>query len=63
MNHLLSSKETFRLLDVHPATLLRWAREGRIPHIRVASGHYRFDAVAFLEKSAAKPEKKSKNND
>jgi excisionase family DNA binding protein len=32
---LLSSVDAARLLSLHPVTLLRWAREGRIPHLRL----------------------------
>jgi excisionase family DNA binding protein len=29
---LLTSAEAARLLSIHPVTLLRWAREGSVPH-------------------------------
>src|SRR5260370_6529985 len=32
---LLTSVDAARLLSLHPVTLLRWAREGRIPHLRL----------------------------
>jgi excisionase family DNA binding protein len=32
---LISAVEAGQLLGVHPVTLLRWAREGRIPHSRL----------------------------
>lgn len=32
---LLSAAEAGRLLQHHPVTLLRWAREGRVPHHRI----------------------------
>lgn len=32
---LLTATEAGRLLDLHPVTLLRWAREGRVPHRRL----------------------------
>jgi excisionase family DNA binding protein len=32
---LISAAEASQLLDLHPVTLLRWAREGRIPHRRL----------------------------
>jgi excisionase family DNA binding protein len=32
---LLSSVGAARLLNLHPVTLLRWAREGRVPHLRL----------------------------
>jgi excisionase family DNA binding protein len=30
----ISAIEAGRLLGIHPVTILRWAREGRIPHRR-----------------------------
>jgi excisionase family DNA binding protein len=33
---LLSATEAARLLRMHPVTLLRWAREGRVPHHRLS---------------------------
>ena len=32
---LLTAVEAGHLLGLHPVTLLRWAREGRIPHRRL----------------------------
>jgi len=32
---LLTAVEDGQLLGLHPVTLLRWAREGRIPHRRL----------------------------
>jgi excisionase family DNA binding protein len=32
---LLTSAEAARLLNIHPVTLLRWAREGSVPHRRL----------------------------
>lgn len=32
---LLTSAEAARLLSIHPVTLLRWAREGSVPHRRL----------------------------
>ncbi|WP_373283057.1 helix-turn-helix domain-containing protein [Edaphobacter acidisoli] len=32
---LISAVDAGRLLGVHPVTILRWAREGRIPHRRL----------------------------
>lgn len=32
---VLSAQEASELLGIHPVTLLRWAREGRIPHRRL----------------------------
>jgi len=32
---LISAHEAGRLLGIHPVTILRWAREGRVPHRRL----------------------------
>ena len=32
---LISAAQAGQLLGLHPVTLLRWAREGRIPHRRL----------------------------
>jgi excisionase family DNA binding protein len=32
---MLSAADAGHLLNIHPVTLLRWAREGRIPHCRL----------------------------
>jgi excisionase family DNA binding protein len=32
---ILSAVEVCQLLKLHPVTLLRWAREGRVPHLRL----------------------------
>jgi excisionase family DNA binding protein len=32
---LISAIQAGKLLGVHPVTLLRWAREGRVPHKRL----------------------------
>jgi excisionase family DNA binding protein len=32
---LLSAADAGNLLGIHPVTLLRWAREGRVPHRRL----------------------------
>jgi excisionase family DNA binding protein len=32
---LLSAVDAGNLLGIHPVTLLRWAREGRVPHRRL----------------------------
>ena len=62
MNYYMTPKETCRLLDIHPQTLRKWARDGQIDFIKVESGHHRYDAARFLEKGAAKPEKARENN-
>ena len=32
---LISATEAAQLLGIHPVTILRWAREGRVPHLRL----------------------------
>jgi excisionase family DNA binding protein len=32
---LLTATDAAKLLNLHPVTLLRWSREGRVPHIRL----------------------------
>lgn len=32
---MISAVDAGELLDLHPVTLLRWAREGRVPHRRL----------------------------
>jgi excisionase family DNA binding protein len=40
----LSRGEVARLFEVSPATIARWAREGRLPHISTLGGHRRYRA-------------------
>lgn len=57
----MGAKETCRLLDIHPVTLRRWAKEGKIDFIKVDSGHHRYAVTAFLEgHGATKPPHKEK---
>lgn len=45
-----------KVLGVHPATLKRWARDGRVPAIRTPGGHWRFrrtDLDAFVAEMQA----------
>lgn len=49
----LSRGEVARLFDVAPATIARWAREGRLPHIFTLGGHRRYrpdEILAIAEK-------------
>jgi excisionase family DNA binding protein len=39
---LLTARVLAERLDVHPATVLRWARQGDLPAIRLPSGAIRF---------------------
>ena len=40
---LLDAAELARLLGVRPATVRKWAREGRVPEIRLSAKVRRFD--------------------
>ncbi len=31
----LTAQEAAKVIHLHPVTILRWAREGRIPHLRL----------------------------
>lgn len=44
----IDHREAARLLGCHPVTLLRWAREGRVPCIRLGS-KVRFRVVALRQ--------------
>ncbi|MEK7878326.1 MAG: helix-turn-helix domain-containing protein [candidate division NC10 bacterium] len=51
----LSRGEVARLFEVSPATVARWAREGRLPHVSTLGGHRRYRAneiQVILEKVA-----------
>ena len=39
---LLRPREVAALFGVHPATIARWAREGRLTPIRTPGGHRRY---------------------
>lgn len=42
----LRAGEAAALLNVSPKTVSRWAKEGKIPHIRTLGGHRRFPREA-----------------
>lgn len=49
----LSRGEVAQLFEVSPATIARWAREGRLPHVSTLGGHRRYRAdeiLAIVEK-------------
>ncbi|MBI4607583.1 MAG: helix-turn-helix domain-containing protein [Candidatus Rokubacteria bacterium] len=51
----LSRGEVARLFEVSPATVARWAREGRLPHVSTVGGHRRYrtdEILAIVEKTA-----------
>jgi excisionase family DNA binding protein len=39
----LSSVQAAERLAVSPKTVSRWARQGRLPHLRTLGGHRRYD--------------------
>lgn len=43
LRRLLSTKEVAELLEVSPATVARWAREGKLVGIVMPSGRRKFD--------------------
>lgn len=48
----LTAKEAAQIARLHPVTLLRWAREGRVPHRRLSARKIVFprtQLVAWLE--------------
>ncbi|MFN8110844.1 MAG: helix-turn-helix domain-containing protein, partial [Thermoleophilia bacterium] len=51
----LSVSGAARALGVSPSTLRLWASEDRIPHVRTAGGHRRFDPEALRQWLARQP--------
>ncbi len=51
----LSVSAAARALGVSPSTLRLWASSGRIPHVRTAGGHRRFDPEALRQWLASQP--------
>jgi excisionase family DNA binding protein len=49
-----------RALGVSPSTLRLWASEGRVPHVRTAGGHRRFDPEALRQWLAQQPARPSR---
>ena len=41
-DRLLTARTVADMLDVTPATVLRWTREGEVPAVRLPSGQVRF---------------------
>lgn len=59
----LTRGEVARLFEVSPATVARWAREGRLPHVSTLGGHRRYRAqevLAIVEKTTT-PRAPSRN--
>lgn len=49
-----SRGEVAQLFEVSPATVARWAREGKLPHVSTLGGHRRYRAdeiLAIVEKA------------
>ena len=40
---LINVKQVSELIGVQPLTIYRWAKVGKIPHIRIGNGSLRFD--------------------
>jgi excisionase family DNA binding protein len=51
----ISVSAAARALGVSPSTLRLWAAEGRIPHVRTAGGHRRFNPEALRQWMAEQP--------
>lgn len=51
----LSVSSAARALGVSPSTLRLWASEGRVPHVRTAGGHRRFDPESLRQWLARQP--------
>ena len=45
-------REASRILGVHPQTLRKWAREGRIDYIRTEGNQRRYDVDSYIGNSA-----------
>jgi excisionase family DNA binding protein len=56
----LSVSAAARALGVSPSTLRLWASEGRVPHVRTAGGHRRFDPDVLREWLARQPARASR---
>lgn len=45
---LLNYREAAELLGIQPATLRRWTRRKRVPHLRFGTHSVKFDRAALL---------------
>lgn len=57
----MSVSAAARALGVSPSTLRLWASEGRVPHVRTAGGHRRFDPEALRQWLARQPARPSRS--
>jgi excisionase family DNA binding protein len=59
----LTRGEVARLFEVSPATVARWAREGRLPHVSTLGGHrrYRVQEVLAIVENTTRPRAPNKN--
>lgn len=57
----LSVSAAARALGVSPSTLRLWASEGRVPHVRTAGGHRRFDPEALRQWLARQPSRNARS--
>jgi len=44
---LMDVAQAAKVMDVHPATLYRWARQRKVPCVRIGSRVIRFDPTAI----------------
>ena len=44
----LTSSQVAPLLSVSPKTVVRWAKEGRLPYAKTLGGHRRFEEATIL---------------
>jgi excisionase family DNA binding protein len=49
----LRTAEVADLLDVHPKTVARWAKQGLLPHQRTRCGHRRFPEAPIHQLAAS----------
>ncbi len=50
--YLLSNEVAELLGGVHPKTVSRWAKEGKLPHLRTLGGHRRYPGAALRDLAA-----------
>ncbi len=60
-NELLTTKELAKRLSVHPVTVQRWVREGRIKAIHVSPKVQRFNLNEVIEAASASGVRRTEN--